>query len=390
MDQQSNNPNEASVGTPLDLLSVGTLLAARWRSLVAVPLLVGAAAVGASYLVKPTFTARTTFLPPQGQQSAASSALAALGSLTGLGGGNAMKSPGDQYIAFLQSNVIADRLISAFDLQQVYETDLHSLTRKALGDRSRMTAGKKDGVVVVEVDDKDPQRAADIANRYIDELRRLTSEIAVTEAQQRRAFFERHVQATRQNLANAQAALQGSLFDSGALKAEPKAAADAYAKLKAEATTLEVRLKVMRNSFSEDAPELRQVQSALGELRGQLSKLEQANQGGDKPADASYVSKYREYKYQETLFEMFSKQFELAKLDESREGLLIQVLDKADKPDHKSKPKRAQVGIGATAGTLLAMLLWILGRHSLAQAKAGDPRFAARLQGFKAAFRRQR
>lgn len=384
---------EKSPSGQLDLLALSTVLASHWRKLLIVPILAGAAAVGLSFLVKPTFTARTTFLPPQQQQNSASSALAAIGSLTSLTGGPGLKTPGDQFVAFLQSNTIADRIIEAFDLKNVYQTDLHSLTRKGLADRSRMTSGKKDGVVVIEVDDTDPKRAADIANRYVDELRRLTGSLAITEAQHRRIFFEKQLQATRQNLANAQAALQGTLFDSSALKAEPKAAADAYAKLKAEVTTLEVRLQSLRTYFNEDAMEVRSASTALAALRSQLSKLESAGSAGSADSAAGrpdYVAKYRDFKYQETLFEMFFRQFELAKVDESRDGLLIQAIDKADPPDHKSKPKRAQVGVLATLLTFAAMAGWLLGSHALRVSKVNNPEFAESLRTFGSAFRRRR
>lgn len=381
---------EKSPSGQLDLLALSTVLAAHWRKLLIVPIFAGAAAVGLSFLVKPTFTARTTFLPPQQQQNNASSALAAIGSLTSLAGGPGLKTPGDQFVAFLQSNTIADRIIEAFDLKKVYETELHSLTRKGLADRSRMTAGKKDGVVVIEVDDTDPKRAADIANRYVDELRRLTGDLAITEAQHRRVFFEKQLQATRQNLANAQAALQGTLFDSSALKAEPKAAADAYAKLKAEVTTLEVRLQSMRTYFNEDAMEVRSASTALAALRSQLSKLESAGSTDTGSGRPDYVAKYRDFKYQETLFEMFFRQFELAKVDESRDGLLIQAIDKADPPDRKSKPKRAEVGMLVTLLTFAAMAGWLLASHALRVSKVNNPAFAESLRTFSSAFRRRR
>ena len=140
------------------------------------------------------------------------------------------------------------------------------------------------------------------------ELRRLTSELALTEAQQRRAFFEGELKQTQIKLTEAQQILQSSGFNPGALKAEPKAAAEGYATLKAQATAAEVKLQTMRRSLADSAPELQQQTTLLGALRAQLLKLEGATSGAKN--DSDYISRYREYKYQETLFELFSKQFE--------------------------------------------------------------------------------
>ncbi len=160
----------------VDLLDLVLPLLQHWKLLVIMPLLAGLAALGITYLIKPTFTARTVFLPPQQQQSAAASAIASLGALSSLVGGAAgIKSPAEQYIALLQSTTVADRLIDEFKLMQVYEADYRFDARKALANNVRISLGKKDGLITVEVDDIDPPRSAEMANRHVDELRRLTS-----------------------------------------------------------------------------------------------------------------------------------------------------------------------------------------------------------------------
>ncbi len=146
-----------------------------WKLLIAAPLLAGVVALGITYLITPTFTPRTMFLPPQQQQSAAASAMASLGALAGLAGAAAgIKSPADQYVALMQSATVADRLIDQFKLMQVYDAKFRVEARKELAENVRVSLGKKDGLITVEVDDKSPQRAADMANRYVDELRRMT------------------------------------------------------------------------------------------------------------------------------------------------------------------------------------------------------------------------
>lgn len=327
------------------------------------PLAAGLLALGITTLIAPTFTAVTTFMPPQQSQSSAASALASLGSLAGLAGGAAgISSPGERYVALMQSVTVSDRIVDQFKLMEVYDEKFRVDARKHLATNVRIALGKKDGLITVEVDDKSQQRAADIANRYVDELRRMTGTLAVTEAQQRRAFFERQLQQSRDRLVQAQQALQSSGFNAGALKAEPKAAAEAYARIKAETTAAEVRLQVLSGTMAENTPEVRQQQTILTALRQQLARAEQAT---DTSTGPDYVGRYREFKYQETLFELYARQFELARADESREGALIQVVDAATPPEKKSKPKRAVIAGSTTMVIGLLLALWVALRHSL-------------------------
>ena len=349
----------------ISLLDIAVVLAENLKLLIIGPLVVGLAALGISYLMTPTFTAKTTFLPPQQQQSSAAAALASLGALAGLAGSaGGIKSPADQYVALMQSITVQDRLIDQYKLMEVYEAKYRFEARKALQENARISLGKKDGLISVEVDDEDPQRAADLANSHVDELRRMTNVLAVTEAQQRRAFFEQQLERSKERMTKAQQALQASGFNQGALRAEPKAAADSYARLKAEVTAAEVRLQTMRSYLNEKAPEFQQQQAALAALRGQLNRAEQAD---DPKSGPDYISNYREFKYEEALFELFARQYEMARLDESREGAVIQVVDAAQKPEWKSKPKRALMAMGATVATLIALMVFVLTRHAWRQ-----------------------
>jgi len=343
-----------------DFADIAKLLVSRWKLLVLGPLGAGVLAVGMTYLIPPTYTASTTFMPPQQAQGAAASALAALGPLAGLAGGAAgIRNTGEQYIALMQSVTVSDRLIDQFKLLEVYDAKYRVDARNELAQNVRIASGKKDGMITVSVDDTVPQRAADIANRYVEELRRVAATLAVTEAQQRRTFFEQQLQMSRDRLLQAQQALQSSGFNASALKAEPKAAAEAYAKLRAEATAAEVRLQVTRGSLTESAPEVRQQQATLNALREQLARSAQPVDGQGGP---DYISRFREFKYQETLFELYARQFELARVDESREGALIQVVDPAQAAERKSKPKRAIVGLIVMAASLVGFALFVVGR----------------------------
>lgn len=338
-------------------------LARQARKIVAASLLAGALAVAGTYLVAPTFTSATVVLPPQQQQSLAASALSSLGALANLAGGAAgIRSSLDQYVALLQSTTVSDRIIERFKLDAVYDEELRSYTRRELAKNVRIAAGKRDGLITIEVDDESPERARDMASAYVDEFRRMVSELAITEAQQRRAFFEGHLNETKRKLATAQAGLQASGISAEALKAEPKAMAEGYAKLKAEYTATQVRLQALLSNLTSNAPEVQQQQSALAALKAQLDKIEGSVEKAAGSSD--YISRYREFKYQETLFELFSRQYELARVDESREGGLVQVVDKAQIADRKSKPKRALIGIGVSmaVGILLTLLVLLRSR----------------------------
>ena len=351
----------------LDLLQV---IVDNLRLLVLGPLLCGLTALGISFAITPIFTAKTQFLPPQQQQSAAASMLASLGALGGLAGAaTGIKSPADQYIAFMKSVSVQDALIERFKLIEKYEAKLKSDARMALIGSVRIASGK-DGLISVEVDDIDPKFAADLANAYVEELRHLLSRLAVTEAQQRRMFFEKQLQITKENLAKADLALKSSGINSSVLKSNPSSAVEAVARLKASISVQEVKLGSMRNYLTESAPEFKQAMSELASLKTQISKAEKEEPAAQGASD--YVSRYREFKYQETLFELFAKQFELAKVDESREGALIQVLDVAEPPERKAKPKKAMIAIIATLTSGFALFLFVFLRSAFKNASQDE------------------
>jgi capsule polysaccharide export protein KpsE/RkpR len=241
---------------------------------------------------------------------------------------------------------VADRIVDAFDLVRVYDADYRFQARKALAERSRISLGRRDGLIAIEVDDTIPQRAADIANRYVDELRRLTKELALTEVQQRRAFLEQQLALTRERLMQAQVALQSSGFSPGALKADARAAAERYARVGAEVADAEIRLQGLRLRLADSTPEVQTSITTLQSLRAQLATLEKGT--GSYDAGSDYVSRFREFKYQETLLDLFARQYEIARLDEAREGALVQVVDVASSAEWKTKPKRAVIAVSAT------------------------------------------
>lgn len=360
----------------------------RWQ-LVLVPLLVGGLAFGAASLFKPTFTARASILPPQ-QQGSAAAALSQLGALSGLaglaGGAAGLKSPAEQFVGLMESTTVVDRLIDRFDLMHVYESDYRFEARKKLADNVLITVGKKDGLITIEVDDHDAKRAAALANAHVEELRRLNDRLALTEAKQRRLLFEEQLKQTRDRLTDAQLKLAASGFNEGALKAEPRAAAEGYARLKAEVVAAEVTLQTLRLNLAESTPEVSQQLTTLNALRAQLAALEKSSQSANQ---TGYVASYREFKYQEALFELLARQYEVARLDESREGALIQMVDTATPPEKKSKPKRALIAAAAAVLTLTLLAAFFIVRHSW-RMSATVPGSAEKIGKLRAALHRRR
>ena len=352
----------------ISLLDMLQVVADNLRMLVIGPLLVGLAALGIAYLIPPTYTAKVQFIPPKQQQSSAAAALSDLGVLGGAAGAIVgVKNPADQYAALTKSSSVADALIAKFNLRERYDKKFNDDTRKALAENTKVTVGPKDGLISIEVDDKDPKVAADISNSYVEELRKLLNRVALTEAQQRRVFFEKQVIDAKSSLVRAELALKASGVDGTALKISSSAALEGVARLKAQISVQEVKIAAMRGYLADTAPDFKQAQTELAALRNQMDRADK-NEGASS-GQSDYVARFRDFKYQETLLALYLRQFELARVDESREGAVIQVVDAAMPPERKSKPKKALIAIIAAAATGVLLLLWVFVRHALMSAE---------------------
>lgn len=346
----------------LDLLQV---VVDNLRLLVLGPLAVGVLALGLSFLITPSFTAKVVFIPPKQQQSTAASALADLASL---GGGAAgaiagVKNPADQYIALTKSKSVADAMLARFKLQDHYKNKSQEDTRKALAANTRIDSGGKDGLITLEFDDADPAFAANICNAYVDELRRLLNRVALTESQMRRVFFEGLVNESKTKMATAEHALKTSGIDGNVLKLSATAALEGVARLKAQISVQEVKMGSMRGYLADSAPEFRQAQTELQALRTQLTQSDKED--AKSVGQSDYVSNFREFKYQEALLELYLRQYEMARLDEGREGAVVQVVDAAQPPERKSSPMKAQIAKISTLAALLALLVFVFIRNAM-------------------------
>lgn len=350
--------NEVSFG---DLLNT---IQENLRLLAFGPIAVGLIALAVSFFIPPTYTARTQFLPPQQQQSSVASMFASIGGLGGIGGiasaAAGLKNPADQFIAYLKSHSVQNALIERYDLNKRYNQKYKIDSRKVLQNKTRINSGKE-GLIILEVDDEDPQFAADLANAHIEELSNLLGRLAVTEAQKRRVFFESQLNLTKNKLIEADHALKISGVSENILKSNPINAVSILVSLKAQITVQEIKIGTMRGYLAETSQELKQALMELENLKAQLVKQD-TNSLLIKNEKSDYISKYREYKYQENLLELFSKQLELARIDEAREGSVIQVVDIAEKPERKEKPNKAYITIISSIVAFIVTIIFIISR----------------------------
>ncbi len=361
------------------------------RLIAAVTVAAALVALVVAMLLPPVFTARATLLAPGSQQqSGSAAALAALGSLGGLAGGLGAKSPDELYVALLKSESVQRALIDRFDLKKRYKVETYEDLRKVLPAYLRVSSDKKSGLISIEVDDESPTFAAELANAHTGEITKLLARLAVSEAQLRRVFFENQLKETRDKLVKAELDLRRVQETSGVIVLDKQAEAliSSAALVRAQITEREVQLKVLRTSATEQNPDVMRLNSELRALRGELARME-SSQGGttgsavDLPvgkipeAALDYVRARRELKLQETLLEGMVRQYEIAKLDEAKEGPTLQQVDVALPPDRKSKPSRALIVLVGALLAFLAASAYVVVRRYAALARERDPRSAA-------------
>ena len=355
----------------LDLLIV---LAKHKRLVFGFPLAAAIVAAIVSFVWPNTYTATAKILPPQQSQSNAIAILGQLGAIGQLGGSSlGLKNPSDIFVAMLKSRTVSDAIVKRFELQKQYDRELLVDARRAL-EKRRDVSVTRDGVITIEIEDRDPARAAEMANGFVDELEKLTLTLAVTEASQRRLFFEKQLAQSKENLGNAEVALTTFLQKSKLVAPEGQAqlTVAAAASLRAQITAREVQLVAMRSFATEQNPDLARVQQEVAGLKAQLARMEKEAYGGQGDVLVSlgqapetaveYLHRVRDLKYNETLFQLLARQFEAAKIDEAKNATLIQVLDKAIQPERRTSPKRTLIVLvtGAMAFLLAVIAAYLL------------------------------
>ena len=331
-------------------------------------------------LVQPVrYTAVTKIMPPQQTQSAASMMMSQLtsaggGSLAALaGGGLGLKSPNDIYIGLLTSRPIADAIIQKFSLAKEYHAKDMTAARKELAGNTVATS-EKNGFISVSVTDKDKKRVAEMANAYTDQLRILTKTLAVTEASQRRLFYEEQLKQAKETLLASELSFQQVQQKKGLvqLDAQAKAMIESLTALRAQVAAKQVEVQALRSYSTEQNSDVQLAERQLASLQAEAARLEQNSHSsgftdlgmGDVPgAGMEYLRADHEVKYQQALFDLLMKQYDAAKLDESKDAAIIQVVEPAIEPDRKSSPKRGLIVslslfVGFFAGCILALFLW--------------------------------
>ena len=381
---QENKAPIENLDDEISLLDLAITLAKHKKLILGVPMIAAIVVAIYSFIIPPTYTADTQMLPPQ-QQSSASAMLSQLGALGGMAGVAGIKNPNDTYVAMLKSRTIQDNMIKRFKLQAVYKTKTPETTRKALNGATTVKVGK-DGIIGISVDDKSPQRAAMLANGYVDELQQLTQVFAVTEASHRRLFYEKQLLQAKQNLGDAEIALKQLQEKTGIihLDAQAQLGIGTAAGLKGQIAMREVELGAMRTFATGNNPDYIRIQQTLSGLKAQLNKVETGTVVPSKVPEAGleYIRKVRDLKYAETIYEMLAKQFEMAKIDEAKESSVIQVLDKAVVPEQKSKPKRTMMVLLSALATGFLTILYAFIKEALNNAKK-DTQTEAQLQALK-------
>jgi uncharacterized protein involved in exopolysaccharide biosynthesis len=337
------------------------------------------------------YEATTQLMPPDNQSTSGLAMLAALSSKSGGGLGAfagdllGLKSSGALFVGILRSQTVEDRLVERFQLKRVYSVKLEEDAREKLAENTGLSEDRKSGIIAISVTDRDPNRAAAIAQAYVDELNHLVVELSTSSAHRERVFLEERLAGVKRDLDDAslkfsQFASKNTAID---IKEQGRAMVDAAAKLQGELIAAESESKGLEQIYTANNVRVRAVQARISELRRQLEKLGAAgtatevNQTGDSThplypsirelpiLGVTYGDLYRRTRIQEAVYEALTQQYELAKVQEAKETPSVRVLDAARVPERKSFPPRLLITslvsflfLGAAIFCVLVRMRW--------------------------------
>lgn len=351
-----------------------------------------------AFLIPKSYTSSTQLMPPDTQATSGMAMMAAfaakgggLGSVAGdlLG----VKSTGALFIGVLRSETSQDHLIQQFDLKKVYGASLVMDARRSLDANTSIAEDRKSGIVTITVTDRNPRRAAALANAYVDELNSLVVDLSTSSAHRERVFLEERLKVVRQDLdeASNQLAQFSSRNNTIDIKEEGQAIVGAAANLAGQMIAAQSQLEGLRQLYTDQNPRVQSLSARVAELRRQLEKIGGMKEGGAKPGDlpgeqsadmpypsirnlpllgVKYADYYRRAKIQETVYELLTQQYELAKVQEAKETPSVKVLDPARIPEKKSYPPRLLLML---LGTFLAFSLCVVGVLGSAHWKEANP-----------------
>lgn len=358
--------------TLIDYLQV---IVKRRRMIFTVTLAAVSISLAFSFILPNIYVAKTMIVPVQEDKSLMPALMGQLGGLAGLAGGSlGGPTQADLYVTLLKSDSVKDALIDKFKLMDVYKKKFHSDASKELAENSVIDAGKKDGVITITVEDTNPRRAADLANAYIEELGKIALLLSVSEAGKSRMFFEDRLTRAKADLSLSEEALRQFQAKNKAidLSGQVKASIEGIAKLKAELATQEVKLANLTRQFTDTSQEVKSATATVTSLKAQIMKLEGGEDVGSIPTFSSmpyigreYIRLMREVKVQESLVELLTKQYEIARLTESKDIPSFQIIDKARIPDKKTKPRRLLIVLSVTIYAIVMSILTLVVMHRL-------------------------
>ena len=316
-------------------------------------------AIIVALLLPKIYTATTLILPGEDDNGIMGAMMGQMGGLSGItadafGG----KSKADLYTTMLKSETIKDVIIDRFKLMDVYEASNRTDAYVALNRVTKINVGKKDGVISISVSDKDPKRAAAIANAYVDELEKFATGLNMSGAGKNRAFLAKRIAETRADLSKAEDALKDFQGKNKAISVtdQAKVTIEGVAKLRAQLAAQEVQLATLQRQFTDSSQEVKTVKVSIANLRSQINGLEgKASASSSLPSVGSipglaqeYIRIMREFKIQEAVLEMLTKQYEFASLSETKDVSSVQVIQVAKVPERRSKPSRRNIVIVIT------------------------------------------
>ena len=310
----------ANEADEISLLDILILLAERKRLILAITAIFAMLAVVISLLLPLRYTAVVTLLPPQQNSSMSTmlnSQLGSLGSVAALAGGSlGIKNPNDMFVGMLKSRTVEDAMVRHYELMKEYRKRYLSDARKTFEDHAAVDDSGKDGLIKISIEDRGPGRAAELANGYVDQFRLLSQSLAITEASQRRVFFEGELENAKNNLGDAEEALKNTEQTTGLIQLDSQARAliESVASLRAQITAREVQIQGMKTYATGQNAQLVQAQRELDGLRAQLAKLGGSEESGNgelivpkgkvPEAGLEYARKLRDVKYYETIERM--------------------------------------------------------------------------------------
>lgn len=382
MNEVENIRPEAEAEEEINLLELLRVIVKNLPMITKVTLTAAVLSIVLSLTMKNIYTAKATLMPPQKDSGGGAAALLASmgGGLAGLAGGLGGGSA-DLYMGILKSRSVTDAVIKRLNLQVELKSKNDDDARKQLQNLVKFQAGK-DGMITITADSKEPAKAALLANTFIDELQKKSMQLNLTKASTERNFLEKRLILSKEDLKKAEDEMKSFQEKNKTLKADSQAAAaiEGIARLRAEVVTKEVQLAAMRNSMTDENPEVKTFLAGISKLKSQLNSMNGngadggviPNVGAAPSLGVEYVRKLRELKIQEALFEQLTKQFEMAKLSEARDSSSIQVLDEAVAPIRKSKPKRSLIVILSTVTAFFCSVFLVFIKEYLTKLSPED------------------